>query len=81
MRPRAGFEPALKRHRGGATCALPCLHTRPAPPSNAQRLQTPAAARAPATIADLAIALRAAKLEKPCDGGVFGGFYLLLFLQ
>ena len=38
MRPRAGFEPALKPHRSGAACALP-------PPSHAQRPQTPDAAR------------------------------------
>ena len=144
IRPRNGFEPAPKPHRGGAACARP-------PPSHAQRPQTPDAARlemaasrclcagdsplsfrtlglekavfricrasveggylrlltahrfwrfrqlqepAPrqlgcllhrrphsATIADFAIALRAPKPGKPCDGGVFGAFYLLLFLQ
>ena len=31
--------------------------------------------------ADFAPALIAAKPVKPCDGGVFGAFYLLLFLQ
>ena len=144
MRPRNGFEPATKPHRGGAACARP-------PPSHAQRPQTPDAARLEmaasrclcagdsplsfrtlglekavfricrasiegrclrlltahrfwrfrqfqkpdlrqlgcllhrrphsATIADFAIALRAPKPGKPCDGGVFGAFYLLLFLQ
>ena len=72
MRPRAGFEPALKRHRGGTDRALPRFRTPSARKSRPPR---------PATITDFAIALRAPKPEKPCDKGVFGAFYLLLFLQ
>ena len=35
----------------------------------------------PETIACFATALIATKPAKPCDGGVFGAFYLLLFLK
>ena len=57
------------------------------PAGHLARLRSAAHARSrpcrlhPKTIADFAPALIAAKPVKPCDGGVFGAFYLLLLLQ
>ena len=47
----------------------------------AGRAPVSAALHAPESSAAFATGLIAAKPEKPCDRGVFGAFYLLLFLQ
>ena len=74
--PVAGGQP---QNSTAATRLAPCLSHAQNPQAHCQ--QSPAAACALKPSPVFATALIATKPVKPCDGAVFGAFYLLLFLK